>query len=82
MAITQTTRIARELAGPRATIFNDRMVDGRRSLKVWGWKLHDYRECQRLLEAAGHKVEMIERNAPQTYFRAAGKQIRLHVTEN
>lgn len=79
---TETTRIARELAGPRATIFNDKMVDGRRSLKVWGWKPHDYRECQRLLEAAGHKVELVEFETPMTYFRAAGKQIRLRVTEN
>lgn len=82
MHVTKTTRIARKLAGPRATIFNDKMVDGRRSLKVWGWKRNDYEECERQLRAAGLAVELVERNTPKTYFRAAGKQIRLHVTEN
>lgn len=82
MHITQSTRIARKLAGPRTTIFNDKMVDGRRSLKVWGWQRNEYEECKRQLQAAGHTVELVERDTPQTYWRPAGKQIRLHILEN
>ena len=29
-------RVIRTVAGPRAWIFNDRLKDGRRSVKIWG----------------------------------------------
>lgn len=82
MAVTETTRIARKLAGRRTTIFNDKLADGRRSLKVWGWDRFNYEICKECLEKAGHTVELVEFDTPLTYWRKAGSQIRLHVTEN
>ena len=30
-------RVIRKIAGPRAMIFNDRLRDGTRSVKIWGY---------------------------------------------
>ena len=35
------------------TVFNDRLVDGTRSVKVWGWKREDYYAARALLHSAG-----------------------------
>lgn len=34
-------------------IFNDKLRDGRRSLKVWGWNSQQYAEAREMLERAG-----------------------------
>ena len=49
MAITKTTQVARKIMnkGKGTYLFNDRLVDGRRSLKVWGWTDSDYRKAKR-----------------------------------
>lgn len=81
MNVTKTTEIARALAGSGATIFNDKLVDGRRSLKVWRWSKADYERCKKALEDEGLRVEMVSRNVGATWCRPAHVQIRLHVWE-
>ena len=55
-AITQTTRVARSIihkTGRGSVIFNDRLADGKRSLKVWGWDMGEYLKAKRMLEKQG-----------------------------
>lgn len=75
--VTKTRRLARQLAGAGATIFNDRLVNGRRSLKVWRWDLADYEQFQRVAEAKGMRCEIVERLPGPN-----GKRYRIHVEEN
>ena len=72
--ITKTAMVARQIisAGYGSTMFNDKLVDGRRSLKVWGWRHERYMYAKRLLENMGCKVEVVVTDAGST---------RLHVTE-
>ena len=77
--ITPASKLMRKLAGNGATIFNDKLVDGRRSYKVWGWKEADY-------EAAAHEMSCIGVSAcvvvSHRYSPRAGKwymQPRLYV---
>ena len=81
MHITKTTRIARELAGTGAIIFNDKLADGRRSLKVWRWGLPQYEQCQELLKKEGFTSEIVAHTYAATRFRPARTQYRLHVDE-
>lgn len=74
MYITRTMQIIRPLAG-RNIVFNDRLVDGRRSVKVWSWDRSDYLKAKRRLEAAGLKVQLHEIKTP------GHVQLRLHVEE-
>lgn len=62
-------------------IFNDRLLNGRRSLKVWGWARPDYEEARLRLEGLGCQVDLVEfgRYSPQAGGRY--RQLRLHVTE-
>lgn len=81
---TQTTHIARQLMKDQrrgSMIFNDRLADGRRSLKVWGWDKRDYLECQRLLADAGLDSKLTEAHYAASRFRPARVQYRLHVDE-
>jgi len=78
MFVTKTRQLARQhikKTGRGSTIFNDRLVDGRRSLKVWGWALPQYESFQRLLAAEGLASEIVELD----YQR--GPRYRIHVTE-
>ena len=43
--ISESTKIMRQLAGKNATLFNDKLADGRRSYKVWGWNYLDYEKA-------------------------------------
>ena len=58
-------------------VFNDKLVDGTRSLKVWGWKLDDYTLAQKLLEDAGCRVTRVK--TPGIFGRSGS--YRLHVVE-
>lgn len=71
---TKTGKIAAQLRarGQGHRIFNDRLVNGRRSLKVWGWTSGDYIEAAQLLEQLACKVETVKTRRGRT---------RLHVTE-
>ena len=53
---SQSSKIMRKLAGKDAVIFNDKLVDGTRSYKVWGWKDSDYQSARTLLMAAGFEA--------------------------
>ena len=82
--MTKTGMVARQLikqSGRGYFVFNDRLVDGRRSLKVWGWNRSDYKEAKRLLELAGCRVDLVgtETYSPRSNQRFL--QTRLHVTE-
>ena len=82
MFVTETTRTARKLikqSGSGSCLFNDRLADGRRSLKVWGWKPDMYEFCKKELERAGHEVELV--SFPVTKWNRTVMQHRLHVLE-
>lgn len=83
--ITLTARTARFVCcrpscRKDTVIFNDKLSDGRRSLKVWGWTDDDYDLCAHLLKIAGCKVEdkIAYRN---NRYRIEKKIRRLVVTE-
>jgi hypothetical protein len=76
--ITQTFKVAsaiRTISGRGSTIFNDKLVDGRRSLKVWGWMYAEYAQAADILRQQGHEVSMVQVPAGR------GKRLRLHVAE-
>ena len=60
-------------------VFNDRLVDGRRSIKVWGWENSEYQFCKELLEKAGCTVKMVNVRINGTYNPRV--YLRMHVTE-
>lgn len=81
-AKTKTGKVAGLLmAEGRGTLmFNDRLVDGRRSLKVWGWNQVDYLKAKTMLEQEGCTVDIVKTQ----YFQSGNrryKNTRLHVTE-
>jgi hypothetical protein len=82
MMITKTTQVAREIiskGNQRFTmIFNDKLTDGTRSLKVVGWSAKEYGQATRKLRAMGCKVKVLKTRS--TSERYASSQ-RLHVTE-
>lgn len=43
------------LVGIRGLVYNDCLVDGRRSLKVTGWKESHYFQCQQVLRQVGYQ---------------------------
>jgi hypothetical protein len=55
MAKTKTIGVVRQLTGPMPIVFNDRLKNGVRSVKVWGWRVADYERAVAALEAAGLK---------------------------
>lgn len=59
--VTQTTKVANAviaLTGRGWMKFNDKLRDGRRSLKVLGWDYDDYDNAARLLRVMGCEVEI------------------------
>lgn len=84
MARTKTRATARALCkdvGRGHVIFNDRLVDGTRSLKVWGWHEQDYAQAKAMLEVWGCKVTLVEQDK---YSARGGRYYtmrRLHVQE-
>ena len=78
MAISTKTRtVINELLTKGQFVFNDRLRDGRRSLKVWGWDNDTYARAKDMLEAAGCKCVIVK--TPRKFYR--GGVTRLHVTE-
>lgn len=45
-------------------IFNDRLKDGKRSVKVWFWSKRDYNRAKAALAAIGIKSEIRRRPSP------------------
>lgn len=82
MEVTETRKVARKIikaSGEGHTIFNDRLVDGRRSLKVWGWDKKMYELCQQELMAQGHIVKLVSFLVNR--WGGSRLQHRLHVLE-
>jgi hypothetical protein len=81
---TATRKIAQIVCketGRGHMIFNDRLVDGTRSLKVWGWRQAEYKAAKALLESIGCKATLVEEDK---YSARAGRSFtmrRLHVQE-
>lgn len=78
--ITLTAKVAQVVkatTGKGTKIFNDRLEDGARSLKVWGWDRGEYFQVKQMLEMAGCRAEIVE-FVTRSFKR---KQIRLHVWE-
>ncbi len=57
-------------SGRGHTVFNDKLTNGERSVKVWGWTGADYAEAASMLREAGCTVKIVH-----------GENTRLHVTE-
>lgn len=60
--VLESTKLIRKLAGPNLVIFNDRLIDGTRSYKVWGWGESDYEHAVLALKDAGFDAELITYN--------------------
>lgn len=73
------SRIVREYArkkNPQCHVFNDRLVSGARSIKVWGWKLNHYKHAKKQLDAQGYTVKIVPRGRNHS-----GKLLyRMHVS--
>lgn len=80
MAQTLTRKIIKPLLNDSHTVFNDKLADGRRSLKVWGWSEATYDKAKQMLIDAGCRVEM-EWTPEVEGYRCSGGNIRLHVRE-
>lgn len=86
MTSTLTRRVAKFVckeSGRGTMIFNDKLVDGTRSLKVWGWDDGDYMQALMLIEKFGFKAELVK--TPFYYDARVGRtrrSTRLHVNEN
>ena len=81
MAVTKTMRLVRGLAGKDKTVFNDKLKDGVRSVKVWGWELADYDNAKSILSLSGLTSTVVLFNS---YSYRTGQhfvQPRLHVYE-
>jgi len=76
-ASTKTRTVIDELLTKGQFVFNDRLRDGRRSLKVWGWDNDTYTRAKDMLEAAGCKCVIVK--TPRKSY--CGGAARLHVTE-
>ena len=83
---SKLNQLIRAQAGKSRRVYNDKLADGSRSVKVSGWLRGDYKLAKRTLEAAGYDVKLVEFNIPSYVWgcrggSAKGKQVRLHVTE-
>jgi hypothetical protein len=84
---TKTNTIARAviaLTGRGHAVFNDRLADGRRSLKVWGWTEQDYHEAHALLTRAGCRATVVQFLSNGYNINGQYRKIlrtRLHVAE-
>ena len=82
--ITTTTKVAKKVikkSGRGSVIFNDKLIDGRRSLKVWGWGETEYLKAKKKLEKKGCTVKVVKVKS-YPYGSPMGRvQTRLHVTE-
>ena len=81
---TKTGSIARaviHMTGRGFCVFNDRLADGRRSLKVWGWTDRDYETARELLTRAKCQVTVVEFEAYSARRGGNYTQRRLHITE-
>jgi hypothetical protein len=82
--MTKTRKVAHAVSHSTnrgGMIFNDRLHDDRRSLKVWGWTRQDYILAKGMLESLGCQVEIKEFSSRSFMRRGHYTQFRLHVKE-
>ena len=79
MTRTTLTRKAVNQIGGAGVVFNDRLEDGTRSLKVWGWTYDKYEKCAELLTSQGCKVSIVQ--FTKTRYKTKKTVTRLHVIE-
>lgn len=77
--VLESTKLIRKLAGPSPVIFNDRLVDGTRSYKVWGWNDSDYENAVSALKSAGFDAELITYNGYSARRKRYYFQYRIYV---
>jgi hypothetical protein len=73
------TKAAQVITNRGRKVFNDRLLDGTRSLKVWGWTDIEYEVCRKLLVQAGLAVTV--KYVRSGYPSGQRSTIRLHVKE-
>jgi hypothetical protein len=81
---SKLNQLIRAQAGKSRRVYNDKLADGTRSVKVSGWLRGDYKLAKSTLEAEGYEVKLVEFDIPSyawEYWGGKGKQVRLHVTE-
>lgn len=74
-----------DLYGKKGTVFNDRMKDGRRSVKVWGWGEKEFQAAADKLRALGCDVEIVVTpvlSGSNARYGQIGGEIRMRVREN
>lgn len=52
-------KVIRSVVGPDVVIFNDKLVDGTRSVKIWGIK-YNYGPVTKALTANGFSVKLVD----------------------
>ena len=77
--ILESTKVIRKLAGPIPIIFNDRLIDGTRSYKIWGWDLPDYNRALQALKSAGFTAKLVFFEGYSQRGRRQYIQPRIHV---
>jgi hypothetical protein len=85
MSSTLTRRVANVVCketGRGHMIFNDKLSDGTRSLKVWGWDDLDYMTAVMMFEQLGFKAELVKtRMFYDTRAGRSRRNTRIHVNE-
>jgi hypothetical protein len=79
MAKSEVRKLVDTLAKGKV-VFNDKLENGGRSIKVWGWRSNDYAALQELLQSNGYTVKQVltpVKNVGKWYEN--GGSIRLHV---
>jgi hypothetical protein len=78
-SITTARKVVRalcDLKGTSPTIFNDRLKDGTRSVKVLGWTYEDYMLARDALDDLNIRSTIV---SFPSCFKSRGIQSRLHV---
>lgn len=85
--ITKTRQVVNAI-GKTGAVFNDKLADGRRSLKVWGWTHADYVLAANKLREMGCTVKIVavQRRIKKMFLsrrvtRLSRRVTRLHVWE-
>ena len=75
-------RNAARAADNRAFVFNDRLQNGSRSVKVWGWKKQDYMKAAADIRKMGYNAEVKDVGAKMGwgFVRSTERQYRLHIS--
>ena len=79
---TKTRTVIKPLLTKGQFVFNDRLRDGRRSLKVWGWDKDTYARAKDMLEAAGCRCVIVKTPKRKFYCGGGNTVARNRITKN